>query len=136
MERPEQRAVVKTLAELDALHVVAVGGPVPPRRQERARAKCLHRLVVELHGYGVEHLLMEGRTERLNTRDVRTVQGARYTLPKGTQFAIEHRPGPKEPLLWAADVVAGAVRQHREGDPECRAVLEQCLYEVEVVTGC
>jgi hypothetical protein len=136
MEQAEQRAVVKTLAELDALHVVAVGGPVPPRRQERARAMCLHRLVVELHGYGVEHLLMEGRTEQLNIRDVRTVQGARYTLAKGTRFVIEHRPGPLEPLLWAADVVAGAVRQHREGDPECRAMLAQCLYEVEVDTGC
>jgi hypothetical protein len=136
MEQAEQRAVVKTVAGLDALHVVAVGGPVPPRRQERARAMCLHRLVVELHGYDVEHLLMEGRTERLNTQDVRTVQGARFTLAKGTRFVIEHMPGPQEPLLWAADVVAGAVRQHREGDPECRAVLEQCLYEVEVATGC
>jgi hypothetical protein len=136
MEQTEQRAAVKTLAELDALHLVAVGGPVPPRRQERARAKCLHQLVVELHGYGVEHLLMEGRTEQLNTRDVRNVQAARYNLAKGTRFVIEHMPGPLEPLLWAADVVAGAVRQQREGDPECRAVLEQRLYEVEVDTGC
>jgi hypothetical protein len=37
-EQPEQRAVVKTLAELDALHVVTVGGPVPLRRQERVPA--------------------------------------------------------------------------------------------------
>lgn len=110
MDAAEQRAAVKQLAALEALHLVVVGGPVPHRRQERARARCVRTLVLELHGYGVERLLMEGRTTALNARDVRAVQGARYELPKGSRFTIEHVPGPAEPLLWAADVVAGAVR--------------------------
>ncbi len=91
--------------------------------------------MLELHGYGVERLLMEGRTTALNARDVRAVQGARYELPKGSRFTIEHVPGPAEPL-WAADVVAGAVRAHREGDPDCRALLEHCVYELDMDTGC
>lgn len=42
-------------------HVVAVGNPVPRRRQERARAACLTALVGELHGFGVQYLLIEVR---------------------------------------------------------------------------
>ncbi len=131
-----QRAAVKRLAELEALHLVVVGGPVPPRRQERARARCLHQLVLELHGYGIERLLLESRTRVLNARDITTVQGARFALPKGSRFVIDHIPGPAEPLLWAADLVAGAVGAHRQGDPECRDLLEHCVYELDVDTGC
>lgn len=136
MDSAEQRTVVKHLAALEALHLVTVGGPVPPRRQERARARCLHQLVLELHGYGVERLLLESRTRILDARDVKTVQGARFALPKGSRFVIDHAPGPTEPLLWAADVVAGAVRAQRQGDPEYRTLLEHCVYEIEVDTGC
>ncbi len=71
-------------------HDTTVGSPVHQRRQERARAYCLHQLVLELHGFGVEQLFMEARQPTLNTRDVTTMQHARYTLPKGTRFRIDH----------------------------------------------
>lgn len=45
MDDQQRRSAVKTVAGIDGFHVVAVGTPVPRRRQERARAKCLHRLV-------------------------------------------------------------------------------------------
>ncbi|MFE9745207.1 hypothetical protein ACFYOT_09905 [Saccharothrix saharensis] len=47
-----------------------------PRRQERARAACLKRLVGELHAYGVGELLIESRTNELDRRDITTVSGA------------------------------------------------------------
>ncbi|WP_399886774.1 hypothetical protein ACGH7X_20085 [Streptomyces sp. BBFR51] len=83
--------LARTVAALDGLHVVAVGAPVRPRRQERARAHCLNLLVCELHGFEVEHLFMEARDQVLNARDVATVQQARYALPKDAVFRLEVR---------------------------------------------
>lgn len=137
MNEPQQHRAAKEIGSLEGFHVVAVGAPVPHKRQERARAMCLSTLVSELHSYGAERLIMERRSQELNARDVRTVTGARYQLPKGTPFRVEHVAGPDEPLLWAADVVAGAVRASREDEwAPFRAVLEHCVYEVSVDTGC
>lgn len=134
LQSRQQRESARRLAEVDGLHVVAVGAPVPPRRQERARALCLRRLVVELHDRGVRQLQMEARAPELNARDVRTTAAARFLLPRGSQFWIEHVSGLQEPALWAADLVAGTVRAHRLGDPVCREVLAGNLREIEVVT--
>ncbi|HET6291094.1 MAG TPA: hypothetical protein VFG15_30670 [Amycolatopsis sp.] len=70
----EQEAAVETLADLDGFHLVAVGSPVPRRRQERARACCLRRLVLELAAFDVEMFVLESRTATLGARDVETVK--------------------------------------------------------------
>ncbi|WNV86702.1 hypothetical protein [Umezawaea sp. Da 62-37] len=131
-----RHTAARDLAEVEGMHVVTIGSPVRHRRQERARAACLTRLTCELHSYGVQELLIESRTAALNARDVATVTGARYTLPKGTHFRVEHQAGAEEPLFWAADIVAGAVRAHRFGAPVYRSLLADRLYEVNVDTGC
>lgn len=136
MDRHERHTAARRLAEISGLHVVTVGSPVPQRRQERARAACLTRLVHELHGYGVGELLIEARTDVLNRRDVNTVMGARHQLPKGTRFRVTHQPGAVEPLFWAADIVAGAVRAHRLGTPTYWEALIDRLYEIDVDTDC
>lgn len=136
MNQAQQQDAAKTVAALEGFHVVAVGSPLPLKRQERTRATCLKTLVLELSSLGVAGLLMEARTPDLNQRDVQTVRGARFGLPRGTPFHVEHAAGADEPLLWAADIVAGAVRTYREGDRACRDALEACVYEVEVPTSC
>jgi hypothetical protein len=136
MDRHERRTAAHRLAGISGLHVVTVGSPVPHRRQERARAVCLTRLVHELHGYGVRELLVEARTDVLNKRDVTTVTGARHRLSVGTRFRVTHQPGAVEPLFWAADIVAGAVRAHRLGTPTYWELLTDRLYEIDVDTDC
>ncbi|MDR7302087.1 DUF3800 domain-containing protein [Haloactinomyces albus] len=136
MDTQQRHAATKTVADLEGFHIVTIGAPVPGRRQERARSACLNRLVAELHGYEVTQLFMESRTQSLNKRDIDTVRGARYALPKGTLFHIDHIPGKQDALFWAADIVAGAVRAHREGIEDYRRLLDECLYEVEVMTDC
>ena len=79
---------------------------------------------------------MEARERELNRRDVRTVTGARYALPPSADFRIDHEFAANEPLLWAADVVAGAVRSHRFGMHAPRVLLEACIYEIAIETGC
>lgn len=136
LDRRQRQHAAETVAKLAHTHIVIIGSPVPARRQERARAKCLERLVIEAHALGVGAVVIESRTQVLNARDLRTVVGARYQLPKGQEFTISHVAGVSEPLLWIPDIVAGAVRLHRQGDPRCHAVLADYLYEVEVDTGC
>jgi hypothetical protein len=120
------------VAALDGLHIVAVGAPVRPRRQERARAHCLNLLVCELHGFGVEHLFIEARDPVLNARDIATVQQARYALPKDAVFRLDHLPGTAEPLLWVADIVAGAVRAEKLGEPRYREILGERVIDFPV----
>ncbi|OXM45920.1 hypothetical protein CFP71_37670 [Amycolatopsis thailandensis] len=136
MDPAEQEAAVKTLAGLDGFHLVAIGSPVPRRRQERARARCLRRLVLELSAFDVEMLVLESRTATLNARDVETVKGARFDLPKGTAFRVAHEPGKDEPLLWAADIVAGAIKAGKDGRLGYRRLIEDLVCEIAVETDC
>ncbi len=72
----------------------------------------------------------------LNRRDVRTVTGARFLLPKGSQLRVDHEFGLREPIFWVADLVAGAVRAHRLGDTTHREVLGDRVCELNIVTDC
>lgn len=129
----ERLDAARVVAGLGGLHVVVVGAPVALRRQERARAKCLAQLAWELHSYDVEHLVAECRTDVLDRRDIATISRVRQqALPKGARLRITHERGAVEPLLWIADVVAGAVRMSRLGNPGPRAQLDPCVYEVDV----
>jgi hypothetical protein len=117
MDSRDRQQAVTVVAELSGVHVVAVGSPVPRRGQERARAVTLRRLVFELHARGVRRMLIEARQVRLDRRDVQVVIAARYDLPRGVKRPeVQHCAGSAEPLLWIADIVAGAVRADRQGE--------------------
>ena len=136
LDRRQREHAAQAVAKLDGFHLVVVGSPVPARRQERARAMCLERLIVECHGLGVRELVLESRSQSLNARDLKTVVGARYRLPKGSELVVVHTPGSTEPLLWVADIVAGAVRLHHQGEGACREALAGVLLELPIDTGC
>lgn len=136
MDAQQRRNAVKTVADADGFYLTAVGAPVPRKRQERARAKCLQKLALELYGYGVSHLLVESRTAQLDRNDVATVVGVRFQLSRAAAIRVDHVAGAKEPLFWAADIVAGAVRADREGQSNYRLFLDGCVYEFDVATGC
>jgi hypothetical protein len=55
---------------------------------------------------------------------------------KGRQFRIDHLPGGTEPLLWVADVVAGACRAERLGEGTYRETLGDAVVGFEVTTDC
>lgn len=75
MDRLQQKDAAYCIAGIEGFHVVAVGSPMPCRRQEHARPACLTALVGELPGFGVQHLVIEAGGPDLNRRDVATVQG-------------------------------------------------------------
>lgn len=136
MDWREQKDAVHQIADIEGIHVVTIGAPVPRRRQERARAVCLTALVGALYGFGVQRLIIEARAAELNRRDVATVRGARFALPKGSPFRVDHVPGSAEPLLWVADIVAGVVRASRQGSPVQLELLGDRVHVLDVLTGC
>ncbi|MFF4874227.1 hypothetical protein [Streptomyces sp. NPDC000961] len=137
MDHRQRRDAIQLVAGQNGIHVVAVGTPVPRRKQERARGKSLTALIPELHGFGVDHLYIEAREAELNKNDISTVARTRQTvLPKGTRFRADHIPGPTEPLLWVSDIVAGAVRAQRKGDQQYIDLLGETLLDFEVTTDC
>lgn len=136
MDDRQRKDAVTTVGSIDGLHLVAVGTPVPLRRQERARSKVLHELVPELHGFGVDRLFMEAREAELNRRDIRTIGQTRRLLPPGSAFHVAHVHGQDEPLLWVADVVAGACRFEQKGRTEHRYALGERVLDFRVFTGC
>lgn len=136
MDGNDRETAVKAIARLSAFHIVVVGSPVPHKRQERARVACLKRLVPELHSMQVKRLQIESRTAALDQRDVATIIGARFGLPKGAALRVDHLGGETEPLLWAADIVAGAVRSDHTGASSYRTTLDESVYEIGVDTDC
>lgn len=77
MDVRDRGAAVAAGDVLDGVHLVAVGSPVVRRRQERARAVTLRRLVFELAARGVARLWVESRQANLDRRDVAVVVAAR-----------------------------------------------------------
>lgn len=132
MDARQQTTAAQSVARLPGVHLVTIGTPVPRKKQERARRASLRRLVYELHGVGVTQLMMEARQDKLDRDDVQLVTDTRYDLPKGTQLRVDHQRGAAEPLFWAADIVAGAVRADREGVGVYREILGSLVQMFEV----
>ena len=127
--RKESTASRTAMAELVATSgatAIAVHTHVDPRRQERARRRCLARLLWELAQRGDTTLVFETR-QRADASDRRLIKDAeRAGFARGTRYAFE-RP-EDEPLLWLADAVAGAVtRALGDGDHTYVNVLEDIV---------
>lgn len=103
-----RRLVLDRIASLSLdIHVVRTSLH-DPTKQERARALCLRRLLWVLDGSGVVEVAIEGRQQRNDQRDRRTI--LRSQKGGETSPALRYRfPRPdEEPLLWIADAIAGA----------------------------
>jgi hypothetical protein len=88
-------------------------------RPERARGRCLNGLVWAL-GDRASHLVIEARQQTLNNHDRSVLAGASRRFVISASFV----PKTEEPLLWAADVIAGAVfHDLARGDSTYRAAL-------------
>ncbi|MGH8879497.1 MAG: hypothetical protein ACRD0P_19470 [Stackebrandtia sp.] len=104
-----QRLAVDIVAGLDALHVVVVGMPLDHSRQERARRKCMERLLRELDYVGVTEVLIESRANKPNIKDLQRVNVLRIREAIGPELRVAHGRPLDEPLLWLPDLVAGTV---------------------------
>jgi hypothetical protein len=119
--RPARAKALGVVADLPVLHLTAIATRLDPRRPERARRACLHRLLFELASHGVTLVIMETRTQSLNHKDAAAVDAFRSAQVIGPEIAVEHGypSGVNgEPLLWVPDIIAGAIGAELDhGDP-------------------
>ncbi len=112
-----RRDLTKFVADLDTAHLVAVRTHAT-EHSERRRRMCLKRLLPELEQRGVTAVALEAREKRQNADDVALIQALRAGRELRATLRMQHPRGPGEPLLWIADIVAGAVTAHRQGQSE------------------
>ncbi|SDU75766.1 hypothetical protein SAMN04488563_5034 [Jiangella alkaliphila] len=133
-ETTERRLqLVQLVADLDAIeHVAVVLSTRPAERPERRRRHCLGRLLPELHDLGVSRVTAEAREAKQNQRDRQFLDGLRAQGLVPATLRLDHRPGPAEPALAVADIVAGAVLASYSGDGRFRKVVEHKLTELVI----
>ncbi|MDN5898572.1 MAG: hypothetical protein L0H74_00720 [Brachybacterium sp.] len=129
-----RRDLVAAVAQLEAIHLVVVrDGAEPTEKSERRRRKCLERLLWSLDAnYGVNWATIEARQQRQNESDRYIHNRMRARQEISSTLRMDHTPGPKEPLLWVADIVAGAFIAHRCGDEVGYAALDD-LVDIEEI---
>jgi hypothetical protein len=101
-------SLISAVTEMRPSGVVVIGAGMEPGRQERARRKCAERLLWEVTRRGVHAVVFERRHDELDARD-RVMASAlirRRVLPAGLRASWT--AAINEPLLWLADIVAGA----------------------------
>lgn len=106
--------IISAIVKMDLHHVVIVRNAVDPKRQERARRKCLERLLFELDCRQVKIVWLEHRSESLNKRDLDFIDTMRITGMITDQLRVTFSKPHDEPLLWLPDAVAGVVASSRK----------------------
>lgn len=131
-DRPRRGKIASAVAAARVESLVVIGAPVQPRRQERARRKVLVGLLWQLDQRQVEHLLLESRQPEQDARDLTAVGEFRNARRVGRRLRVDHAGALDEPLLWAADAVAGTVGESRCGDAEWLGLLGSLVEIVDL----
>lgn len=132
-ERSDRLRLVQSLTMLDLAHVVAIASPLDPRRQERARRKCIERLLMHLSEDGVSQVWLESRGAAQDNRDRTMVAAIRSSGVSLGSVHVAFALPQAEPMLWIPDAVAGAVAAARKGkDQMYRRALGSGLVELDI----
>lgn len=127
-EVARHRQVIDAIAELPVEGFVVVRR-AQGDRSERSRRKCLEVLLPELHALGCTALTLESRGLVDDRRDMKAVQTLQWQKNPGGAVRLLHEVGPKQPLLWVADAMCGAVVRDRCGES---AYLDRLVARVTV----
>jgi hypothetical protein len=107
-----RRDLASAVADLGVDAVVVTAAGVEPRTSERARRLCLMRLLWECGQRGVTELVIESRRHR-DRYDREMFAQARRAGWVSVDVRYSFVAPTDEPLLWASDIVAGAVAAAR-----------------------
>jgi len=132
---PRRAKLASAVCATGCTSVVVVGIGMDQRKQERARRRCLGRLLWELDQLRDERGVAETRHAERNATDIRAFGAFRKSGMVSAALSFEHGRPAQEPLLWLPDIVAGAVLSGRTGRSELRLALEDTLTEIEIEVG-
>jgi ribosomal protein S12 len=116
-ENSKRRAqLVSAVRHLPHTGAVVIATGVTPRRQERARRKCIERLLAELADRRIAAVVFERRHEELDARDRTMVAALRRQRTVPAWLRVSWVAATDEPLLWLPDIAAGAASLAAAGD--------------------
>lgn len=93
--------------------------PCPVGKQERARAKCLERLLWDMKQLDLCQLVIESRGAAADRKDRGTILRAIKAGLASAGLVYEHRK-PTDSALWLPDAVAGAAASALAGETKYR----------------
>ena len=108
--------LIEAVCGLGNAGVVVIATGMAPRRQERARRKCIERLLTELVGREIASVVFERRHHALDARDRAMIAALRRQRALPSAFRATWQPPVSEPLLWLADIATGAVSLAETGE--------------------
>lgn len=124
--------VVRLLAALGLRSLVVIATPMVNIRQEYARGTCVDRLLRELSDRGVEQVTFESRSASQDKKDQRRVDGLRNDHAIRPSLRVEWAVGANEPLLWAPDLILGAVGDAKASREPLRDDIAGLVTEIDV----
>lgn len=117
-EEPAGRArLASALGDLGLPYLAVVGSPVHQAKQERARRQCLEQLLWHLAAMGVRLVDLESRGRTRDQNDNRAIDAFRGSGALSPSVYVRHTAPDVDPMLWTADVLAGAVSEATRGEP-------------------
>jgi hypothetical protein len=108
--------LIDAVAALQDTGAVVIAAGVAPGRQERARRKCIERLLAELAGRGIATVVFERRHKELDARDRAMIAALRRQQSLPAALSASWLPAVDEPLLWLPDIAAGAASLAETGN--------------------
>ena len=102
-----RRESLAQVAELHGQTTVVVASPLPSKKQERGRRKCMELLLPQLERTGVDMLVLESRVLKLDGKDIDMLQAMRARKFVGS-INVSHEHASDEPRLWIPDQILGA----------------------------
>ncbi|UBU10607.1 hypothetical protein [Nonomuraea gerenzanensis] len=119
--------LIEAVAEWRPDGILVVGTGMDPARQERARRKCMECLLWELGDHHVADVFFERRDAGLDRRDHELVVKlkGRHAVPP--RLRLSWCDPVSEPLLWLADIIAGARCLAERGDDKFWSLVETGL---------
>lgn len=131
-EESAKAQIITTIVTLGVESMVVVGAMIDERKQERARAQVLKRLLYELDARQVTHLTLESRHAERDRHDIRTIGRFRNARLLSRRLGVSHSEAIQEPLLWLADAVAGAAGDQRCGRNDLYEDLRELLEHIDL----
>ena len=110
-----RREALREVAAIGGQTMIVVATPLPKKKQERGRRKCLEVLLPALEEAGVDTLVLESRILQLNSKDIDMLDALRVRHAV-SRIGIEHAHADEEPSLWVPDQILGAFGDDLCGD--------------------
>lgn len=92
----------------------------------RHRRKCLEAMLPFVADYGCSTITLESRGGQ-DASDLDILQKFRAQKVVTAPLRLTHSIGRNEAALWVADIICGAITQHRIGDPSYLQVIDSSV---------